>query len=55
MNQAIQAKKKDQFLGLSENLLFVMQQHNMKEEQIMYNLADDALDSASIIDKMQEV
>lgn len=55
MNQAIQDKNKDQFLGLSENLLFVMQQHNMKEEQIMYNLADDALDSASIINKMQEV
>jgi len=55
MGQAVKEKNKDQFLGLSENLLFVMQQHNMKEEQIMYNLADDALDSQLTIDKMKEV
>ena len=55
MKEAIQAKDKERFLGLSENLLFVMQQHNMKEEQIMYNLADDALPSQAIIERMKEI
>jgi hypothetical protein len=30
-----------------------MGQHNMKEEQIMYNMADEALSSQEIIQKMQ--
>ena len=55
MQQAIEIKHKEQFLGLSENLLFVMQQHNMKEEQIMYNMADEALNSEQIITKMQDI
>jgi hemerythrin-like domain-containing protein len=55
MEDAISKNDKNNFLGLSENLLFVMQQHNMKEEQMMYNFADDALDSKEIISKMQNL
>ena len=55
MEDAINENDKNKFLGLSENLLFVMQQHNMKEEQMMYNFADDALDSENIIAKMQNL
>jgi hemerythrin-like domain-containing protein len=53
MAEAIENKDKEKFLGYSENLLFVMGQHNMKEEQIMYSLADNALDSEAIIEKMK--
>ncbi len=53
MKEAIDAKDKERFLGLSENLLFVMQQHNMKEEQIMYNLCDNNLDGAQIIEELK--
>lgn len=53
MNNAIAEKDQNKFLGLSESLMILMQQHNMKEEQIMYNLADDALPSEQIIQKME--
>lgn len=53
MQNAIDENDKEKFLGLSENLLFVMQQHNMKEEQMMYNLADEALDSQQIVEEMK--
>ncbi|MEA3288998.1 MAG: hemerythrin domain-containing protein [Campylobacterota bacterium] len=53
MSDAINSNDKERFLGLSENLLFVMQQHNMKEEQMMYNMADQSLDSEKIIKEME--
>ena len=52
MSEALKDQNKQKFLGLSENLLFVMQQHNMKEEQITYNMVDSSLDSDDIIKKM---
>ena len=55
MDEAIRENDKDRFLGFSENLLFIMQQHNMKEEQMMYNLADESLDSDDIIKQMQSI
>jgi hemerythrin-like domain-containing protein len=32
----VTAKDKDEVLGEAETLLILMQQHNMKEEQILY-------------------
>ena len=55
MEEAINNKDKNGFLGHSETLLFTMQQHNMKEEQMMYNFADEALDSEKIIEQMKEL
>ena len=43
MNDAVKHKDKDEFLGQAETLLVVMQQHNMKEEQMLYLMADRAL------------
>ncbi|MDH5485265.1 MAG: hemerythrin domain-containing protein [Gammaproteobacteria bacterium] len=37
---AIDAQNQDRYLGLSETLLIFMQQHNMKEEQILYPMID---------------
>ncbi|MDC0933816.1 hemerythrin domain-containing protein [Arcobacteraceae bacterium] len=53
MKTAIESNDKERFLGQSEALLFTMQQHNMKEEQMMYNLADQSLNSEEIIKEMK--
>jgi Uncharacterized conserved protein len=43
MAAAAQRQDADEYLGLSETLLMLMQQHNLKEEQILYPMADQAL------------
>ena len=43
MGESVEQKYSDRFLGLSETLLMIMQQHNAKEEQILYRMADQAL------------
>jgi len=40
---ALQAQDKDEYLGLAETLLIMMQQHNMKEENILYPMCDQHL------------
>lgn len=40
---AVRAKDAEQYLGLSETLLVLMQQHNMKEEGILYPMLDQFL------------
>ncbi len=36
LDDAMTAKDKDAYLGLSETLMVMMQQHNMKEEMMLY-------------------
>jgi hemerythrin-like domain-containing protein len=43
MLEALAAKDSDAYLGLSETLLMLMQQHNMKEEQMLYRMIDQHL------------
>lgn len=43
MAQQIAGRNADRYLGLSETLLVLIQQHNLKEEQILYRMADQAL------------
>lgn len=43
INKASAAQDKEQFLGLMETLMVTMQQHNMKEEQILYPMTDQSL------------
>lgn len=43
MTKALAAKDSDGYLGLSETLLMLMQQHNMKEEQMLYRMMDQQL------------
>lgn len=40
MTKAVERHDAKEYNGLSETLLIVMQQHNLKEEQILYPLAD---------------
>lgn len=55
LEEALAQGDREKFLGASENLLFVMQQHNMKEEQIMYNMVDNTLPSGSVIEQMERL
>ncbi len=41
----IEKKDKNHFFGVSESLMMLMQQHNMKEEQMLYRMADMHLGS----------
>lgn len=57
MAQAAEKHDKADFLGQCETLLVLMQQHNLKEEQILYHMADQALsnDTDMVIGRLQEV
>lgn len=39
LSNALSSQSKDSFLGLSETLMVLMQQHNMKEEMMLYPMA----------------
>ena len=57
MGLAIETKNKDKFFGNSETLMILMQQHNMKEEQMLYTMAQQHLsdESARIVDMMDSM
>lgn len=40
MHKALEKTNREHYFGLSETLLIFMQQHNMKEEQILYPMID---------------
>ncbi|SFZ97950.1 putative protein [hydrothermal vent metagenome] len=55
---ALEAKDKDAFLSLCESMMILLQQHNMKEEQMLYAMCDRVLPQdtkESILAKMKEV
>jgi len=54
---AIEADNKDKFFGLTETLMILMQQHNMKEEQMLYTMAQQHLsaDSDRIVAMMDSI
>ncbi|WP_210395358.1 hemerythrin domain-containing protein [Motiliproteus sediminis] len=47
LSGALQARDSDRFLGLGETLMVLMQQHNMKEEQILYPMTDQVIGNSS--------
>ena len=56
LTEAVSRQDGPRFLGLSETLMVLMQQHNMKEEQMLYPMCDRALaDTASIIARIEAV
>lgn len=44
MDDALEKKDKNNFTGVGETLLLMMQQHNMKEENILYPMLDNQFD-----------
>lgn len=57
MKKDLDDKNKNHFFGLSESLMMIIQQHNMKEEQMLYAMADNHLgaSSAQVVQKMKEL
>jgi len=57
MGLAIENKDKDKFFSNSETLMILMQQHNMKEEQMLYTMAQQHLSAESdrIVDMMSSL
>ncbi len=54
MQAALDASDTQTYAGLSETLLVLMQQHNFKEEQMLYPMADRAVpDRDALIQKME--
>ncbi|MDP1633919.1 MAG: hemerythrin domain-containing protein [Gallionellaceae bacterium] len=55
MRTALTKQDAQHYGGLSETLLMVMQQHNLKEENILYPIADRLLanESTTILERMQ--
>ena len=45
--EAIDTDNKDKFFGLTETLMILLQQHNMKEEQMLYPMAQQHLSGES--------
>jgi DUF438 domain-containing protein len=48
MQEAIDSRDSDAFGGAAETLLILMQQHNMKEENILYPMCDDHLGASNL-------
>ena len=46
MEQAVADRDATRYLGLSETLMMIIQQHNMKEEQMLYPMMDRTLGEA---------
>ena len=58
MAEAVENEDKDAYLSLAESMMILLQQHNMKEEQMLYAMADRVLESAKsqeLIAKMEEI
>lgn len=45
LENALKNADKDEFLGTSEGMMILLQQHNMKEEQMLYNMIQMHLDT----------
>jgi len=55
INKALSQQSKDEFLGLSETLMVLIQQHNMKEEMMLYPLSQQHIpNSSDIVDELQQ-
>lgn len=45
MNEALSEKDGDRFYGLSDSLIILLQQHNAKEEQMLYTMIQNTLNT----------
>jgi len=56
MQKALTQQDSEEYLGLSETLLVLMQQHNAKEQQMLYPMSDRVLNKEVpfILDKMRQ-
>jgi len=43
LSEALESKNRDTYLSLCESMMILLQQHNMKEEQMLYAMCDRVL------------
>ncbi len=55
LEQALNSQDKDTFLSVGESLMILIQQHNMKEEQILYPMSDQHLNSEEMVEEMSSL
>ncbi len=55
LEEAVEKRDRDSFLSLGESLMILLQQHNMKEEQILYPMSDQHLSSEEVVGRMSEL
>ncbi len=58
MAGALESKDKDAYLSIAESMMILLQQHNMKEEQMLYAMCDRAIPQdkkESIIETMKTI
>ena len=56
MQGALENKDKDQYLAIAEPLMILLQQHNMKEEQMLYAMCDRSInDTEDTISQMEQL
>jgi len=58
MGEALEEKDKDAYLSLAESVMILLQQHNMKEEQMLYPMCDTQFPlkvKENVIDAMKKV
>jgi len=56
--ESLEAQDKDAYLSLCESMMILLQQHNMKEEQMLYAMCDRVLPpelKEATLDKMKHV
>ena len=56
MRDAVEKGDADEFASIAETFVFLVQQHNSKEEQILYTMADRVFEEADkLIEEMKAV
>jgi len=58
MADAVEKQDRDAYLSLAESMMILLQQHNMKEEQMLYAMCDRVMPPASkseLVEKMEKV
>ncbi len=58
MAEALESQDRDAYLSLAESMMILLQQHNMKEEQMLYAMCDNILPpelKEATLAKMKEV
>jgi hemerythrin-like domain-containing protein len=58
MGEAIEKQDRDAYLSLAESMMILLQQHNMKEEQMLYAMCDRVLppeEKATLVESMEKV
>jgi hemerythrin-like domain-containing protein len=58
LSEALEAQDRDAYLSLCESMMILLQQHNMKEEQMLYAMCDRLLPpdlKEATLEKMKQV